>query len=69
MRVSGYAEGMLKDWQSLSLIQEGDIVVDDLNESWRTHPQTSGRRDAGHNRGSGQGLKRRRPLQIHFSGL
>ena len=35
--LSGFAEGMLKDWQSLSLIQEGDIVVDDLDEPWRTH--------------------------------
>jgi len=35
--LAGLAVGMLKDQWSLSLIQEGDIVVDDLDEPWRTH--------------------------------
>ena len=35
--LTGLVEGMLKDQWSLSLIQEGDIVVDDLDETWRTH--------------------------------
>ena len=35
--LTGLVVGMLKDHWSLSLIQEGDIVVDDLDEPWRTH--------------------------------
>ena len=35
--LAGLAVGMLKDHWALSLIQEGDIVVDDLDEPWRTH--------------------------------
>ena len=35
--LTGLAVGMLKDQWALSLIQEGDIVVDDQDEPWRTH--------------------------------
>ena len=35
--LTGLVVGMIKDQWSLSLIQEGDIVVDDLDEPWRTH--------------------------------
>ena len=35
--LAGLAVGMLKDQRALALIQEGDIVVDDLDEPWRTH--------------------------------
>ncbi len=35
--LTGLVEGLLKDQWSLSLIRDGDIVVDDLDEPWRTH--------------------------------